>query len=306
MSSLPRSGSNPQGHYTVDGRPVPEAAEEQWAQLQSVNAGYFATLGVPLVQGRLLDDSDREDAAEVAVVSEALVARALATEDPIGRTLTVEGESRQIVGVVGNIRQRLARVGGQAGEMIYLPVEQFARRDLSFALRTVREPTALAGDVRQAIWSVEPDQPVAQVRTLEAHIDESLAGPKAISLSIMVLGGIALGLAAMGIYGVMAHSVTQQQREIGIRLALGAGHGKVVRMITRSGLVLVAAGLVLGLPLVFLIFRGTASALDLFNVEPSFTYPIVLGFALMGVAVVATVGPARRASRIAPVAALKE
>jgi putative ABC transport system permease protein len=306
MSSLPRSNGNPQTRYTVDGRPVPEANEQPRAGLQAVNAEYFATMDIPVREGRLLTDADREDSPNVALVSEALVARDFPNEDPIGQQISVRGRSRQIVGVVGDILQDRVALAGRAGEQIYLPIAQFPLRNPSFALRTSGDPAAIAADVRQAVWSVEADQPIARLRTLQAHIDESLAGPRSISLFLMVMGGIALALAAMGIYGVMAHSVTQQQREIGIRMALGAGRGDVVGMITRSGLVLVAVGVVGGLPLAYLMFRGTVTMLNLFNTELSFGYPIALSAALIGVAVLATVVPARKASGIAPVAALRE
>lgn len=306
MSSLPRGRNNPRTSYTVDGRPVPEANEQPEADLQVVNATYFATMEIPLRLGRLIEDGDRGDAAAVAVVSQAFVAREFPNEDPLGRQITVGGESRQIVGVVDDILQDRITIAGRAGEQIYLPIGQFRLQNPSFALRTSGEPEVLAADVRRAVWSVEADQPIARLRTLQDHIDESLAGPKAISLFLMVMGGIALALAAMGIYGVMAHTVAQQRREIGIRMALGAGRGDVVGMVTRSGLVLVALGVIGGLPLAFLMLRGTVVSLDLFDAELSFAYPLVLSASLVIVAVLATVLPAGRASGVLPVVALRE
>ena len=306
MSSLPRGRSNARIRYTVDGRPIPEPNEQAVAGLQSVNAAYFQTLDIPLRQGRLLADADREDAPLVAVVSEALVQREFPDADPIGAQITLQGESRRIVGVVGEITQdRMALAGSTAGQ-IYLPAAQSPVRNPSFAVRTSTDPAGLAGDVREAIWSVESDQPVAQLQPLQAFIDESLAGPRAISLFLTVMGAIALALAAMGIYGVMAHSVAQQQREIGIRMALGAGRGSVVGMVARSGLTLVGLGVLIGIPLAGLMFRGAAVGLDLFETEIRLLYPLGLAASLIVVAVLATVVPARRASGVAPVAALKE
>jgi putative ABC transport system permease protein len=306
MSSLPRGFENPQRRYTVDGRPLPEPSELRTAGLQAVNPDYFATMRVPLVQGRLLDESDREDAERVALISRGLAAREFPNEDPLARSLTVAGESRRIVGVVENILQERMELAGRSGEQVYLPFAQLPLRDASFALRTSGDPAALASDVRAAIWSVQPDQPVAQVRTFEAHAAEALAGPRALSAFLVAIGGIALALAAMGIYGVMAHSVAQQQREISIRLALGAGRARVLAMVARSGLALVGVGLVLGLPLAFAMFRGTAAMMGLFSAEPGFVYPVGLGAALLAVAVVAILLPARRASAVAPATALKE
>jgi putative ABC transport system permease protein len=306
MSSLPRGRNNPQTTYTVDGRPIPDPTEQPRAALQVVNEKYFETMEIPLRDGRLIEESDRADAAWIAVVSEGFVAREFPDEDPLGKQITIGDESRQIVGVVADILQDRVALAGRDGEMIYLPITQFALRNPSFAVRSAGDPADLSTAVRQAVWSLEPDQPIGQLRTLQAHIDESLAGPRAISLFLMVMGGIALSLAAMGIYGVMAHSVMQQQREIGIRMALGARQSTVVSMITKGGLALVGMGLVLGLPLAYLMFRGTLSMLNLFSTEVGFAYPLALSGALLVTAVLATLLPARRASRITPLAALKE
>ena len=306
MSSLPRGRSNPRTRYSVDGRPALEPNEQPVAGLQSVNAAYFETLDVELRRGRLIGDEDRADSDPVAVVSEGFARREFPGDDAIGQRITVSGESRGIVGVVEDITQERMALAGRAGEQIYLPVGQAPLRNPSFAVRIAGEPSTASADVRAAVWSVEADQPIAQLQPLQAFMDESLAGPRAISAFLVVMGGIALALAAMGIYGVMAHSVQQQQREIGIRMALGAGRGTVVGMVTRSGLTLVGLGVVAGLPLAYLMFRGTMAGLDLFETDIDYWYPLALGGSLIGVAVLATVLPARRASAIAPVAALRE
>ncbi|MDH3207663.1 MAG: ABC transporter permease [Gemmatimonadota bacterium] len=306
MSTLPRGNATSQTRYTVDGRPEPELSEQPTAGLQIVNPGYFKTMEVALREGRLIEEVDREDSPFVAVISEALAAREFPNDDPIGQQLTVDDASREVVGVVEDIYQDRMRLAGSGGEQIYVPSEQRAMRNPSFALRTSGDPTALAADVRSAVWSVEADQPIATPRTLEAFIAESLAGPRAVSKFLLAVGAIALALAAIGIYGVMAQSVTQQQREIGIRMALGASQGTVVGMVARSGLTLVGVGLLLGLPLAFLMFRGTTLSLNLFNVDIGFGYPIGLGTSLVVIAVLSTILPARRASAVAPVTALKD
>ena len=153
---------------------------------------------------------------------------------------------------------------------------------------------------------MEPDQPLARLRPFEDHEAESLAGPRAMSSFLTVMALLALVLAAMGIYGVMAHAVTQQTREIGIRIALGAGRGNVVGMVTRSGMTLAAVGMLLGAPLVFLMYRGVMSALGLFETDLTFTYAYWVTGALILVAALSTYLPARRASGVHPVAALKD
>jgi putative ABC transport system permease protein len=306
MSSLPRGRSNPRTPYTVGGRPVADPSERPTADFQAVNAGYFTTMDIGIRGGRAFTDADRADGAPVAIVSESLAELEFPGGDPIGRQITVGDVSRAIVGVAENVTQDRMALAGRDGEQIWVPLAQVPQRNPSFALRTSGDPSALAADVRQAVWAVEADQPIAEVQTLQAFIDASLSGPRAISLFLVAMGGIALALAAMGIYGVMAHAVAQQQREIGIRMALGAGRGAVTGMMTRSGLLLVAVGVALGLPLAYLMFRGTVAALNLFSAELGFGYPAAMAGALVAVAVLATVVPARRASGVAPVSALKE
>jgi hypothetical protein len=306
MSSLPRGRGNPNVRYTIAGRPVPEGGERPLAGLQAVNPGYFATMEIPVVRGRGLEATDREGSQPVVVVSEALVRREFPDQDPLGRTLTFGGADRVIVGVVGDVVQQRIPLSGRDGEAVYVPVAQSPLRAVSFALRVGGDPTRLAGDVRQAVWSVNPDQPVADVRSLDDFVAESLAGPRAMSLFLGGMGVIALLLAAMGIYGVMAHAVAQRQREIGIRMALGAGRNSVVGMVTRSGLTLVGVGMAAGIPLSYVMYRAAANALNLFEGAVAAGYAFKVGGALALVAVIATVLPARKASGVQPVAALRD
>jgi len=220
--------------------------------------------------------------------------------------VTFRDRTWTVVGVVANVLQdRIPQVGNR-GEAFYVPVAQSPLTNPPFALRAAGDPEALAAEVRQAVWAVNPDQPVAQLRTLDAHVAESLAGPRAISLFLTGMGIIALALAAMGIYGVMAHAVAQQQREIGIRMALGAGRGTVVGMVTRDGMSLAGVGMLLGVPLAYLMHRVVASALDLFVTSLGVGYTAGVAAALGGMAFLATWLPARRASGVQPVAALRD
>jgi len=306
MSSLPRGRDNRRTPYSIDGRPPVDPSERPTAGLQSVNPHYFETLGIAILRGRAFQRGDRMDTGPVAIVSESLARQEFGNEEALGRQVLVSGASRRIVGVAEDILMERIALAGQGSELIYLPMAQVPLRNPSFAVRTTGEPGRLAPMVREAIWSVDADQPVADVQSLEAFIAASLAGPRSVSLFLMVMGGIALVLAAMGIYGVMAHAVAQRQREIGIRMALGADRGRVVGMVSRSGLTLVGIGLAAGLPLAYLMFRGAAIGLNLFQADLSYGYSLGLTGALVGVAVLATLLPARRASGVAPVSALKE
>jgi putative ABC transport system permease protein len=306
MSSLPRGRNTDRTRYSVDGRPVLEAVEQPSATFQAVNPDYFAALDVELIGGRLLEDSDRADGQRVALVSQALAALEFPEEDALGKTITVRGESRMIVGIVEDVMHERIQLAGRSGEAIYLPIAQYPLRNPSFAIRSAGELARLSTDVRQAIWSVEADQPIAQLRTVQAHIDESLAGPKALSLFLMIIGAVALALAAMGIYGVMAHAVEQQRREIGIRMALGAGRGTVVGMVTRTGLFLAGTGMLLGVPLAYLMARGIGSMMNIFGGTAGYGYSVGVAGALLVAALLSSYLPARRASAVQPAIALSD
>ena len=306
MSSLPRGRGNPQASYQIDGRLIPDENDRPTAGLQSVSPSYFETLEVEIRRGRAFDRNDAADSEPVAIVSEALARKEFGDGEALERRIVVRGEARRIVGVAEDILQERIAIAGRQGEQIYLPVAQAPLRNPSFALRADGDAGGFAADVRRAVWSVNPDQPVADVQTLQAFVDASLAGPRSISLFLMAMGAIALALATMGIYGVMAHAVAQQQREIGIRMALGADRGVVVGLVARSGLTLVAIGVLAGLPIAYLMFRGAAVGLNLFEAELQYGYSLTLAGTLVVVAVLATLIPASRASGVAPVTALKE
>jgi len=309
MTGLPRGpNGTPSREYEVEGHTRPEEAQAPRAIYQAVNPAYFATMEIPVLQGRGIVASDREDAPPVVVVSQGFADLEFPGEEALGKRIRVgdEEEPRTIVGIAANTVQQRIEAAGDGARAIFVPVAQAPLRAVSFALRLPGDPNAAIADVRGAVWRVNPDQPLARIQTLDAFVAESLAGPRAISLFLMAMGGIALLLAAMGIYGVMAHGVAQQQREIGIRMALGAGRGKVVGMVARSGLTLVGIGLVLGIPLSLVMYRLVARVLGLFEGGVGFTYAAAVAAALVLVALVSTLLPAQRASGVRPVAALKD
>jgi putative ABC transport system permease protein len=309
MTGLPRGpNGTPTREYAVEGYTRPEESDPPRAIYQAVNPEYFPAMEIPILEGRGIAESDRGDAEPVVVASRSFVDREFPDGEALGKRVRVgnEEELRTIVGIAGNTVQQRISLAGEGSQALFVPVAQAPGRGLSFALRLPGDPNAAIADVREAVWSVNPDQPLARIQTLDAFVAESLAGPRAISLFLMAMGGIALLLAAMGIYGVMAHGVAQQQREIGIRMALGARRGRVVGMVARSGLSLVGVGLVLGLPLSFVMYRLVTRALGLFEGEVGFTYAAGVTVALILVATVSTLLPAQRASGVRPVAALKD
>lgn len=143
-------------------------------------------------------------------------------EDPVGKHVTLHGASRRIIGVARNVfHARLPKEGGAFAPLVYLPIEQHPSRSVSFAMRVSGEPESLAPAVREAVWAIDPDLPVSAIQTLTQHIETSLAGPRVISMVLATFGTVALLLSAIGVYGVMAHSVSQRTREIGIQWRSG-------------------------------------------------------------------------------------
>ena len=305
MNDLPRSRGVSNTEFTIDGREQPLVNEEPTADWQSVNPEYFSALGVPVSSGRALSDTDRTDTQLVTVVNERFVEVFLPDEEPLGTQITVLGASRQIVGVSKNVFQtRMPREGGKIGPALYLPMAQKPVRNMSLAMRASGEPAALASAVRAAIWKVDPAQPVTAIQTLDEHIATQLSGPRIISFVLALFGAAALMLSAIGIYGVMAHSVAQRTREIGIRMALGAAGKDVVKLVTRQGMSLAAIGLGVGAPLAYAMVRAIQT-MFLANglIDPK---PIVgVTVTLAAVAFTATFLPALRASRVQPTRALQ-
>jgi putative ABC transport system permease protein len=305
MASLPRSQGNPTTSFLVEGSPEVEESERSRTGWQAVSPAYLETLEVPLRSGRFLEESDRADTRPVVVVNQEFARRHFPDGDVLGRRLQILGESREIVGVAGNVLQSRIPFDGRIDAAVYLPVAQRSLRNPAFALRVDGDPTALAADARAAVWSVDPDQPIALTRTLEDHIAESMAGPRVLGVFVLCLGILAMVLAAIGIYGVMAHSVIQGTREIGVRMAMGAREGQIVGMMTRQGFSLTGIGLLLGVPIAFLVYRAVINALNLFDVSLGFNYALAAAAMLIAVAVLASYIPARRAARIEPVRALQ-
>ncbi len=306
MDELPRGRGVRAPEFTIDGREPQEGQEFPRTMMLSVNQAYFATMEIPLRDGRLFESFDREGAGPVVVVSKAFADFHFPYESAVGRRITLEDESREIVGVVADVlHTRVALPGGLAG-MAYLPLEQHPIRSVAYAVRTTGDPTAIAGALRPAVWAVEAAAPVDDVRTLDTFIADEMAIIRVLGGMMALFGLLALVLSAMGIYGVMAHAVAQRTREIGIRMALGAQGGSVVRLVLRNGMAQTVAGIVLGLPLALLIRRAALGIGAQFKVELGGPMVIVLvAAALAAVCLVSTYLPARRAAGVDPIAALR-
>lgn len=305
INELPLGGGDVNGGFTIEGRPTGPRDPEPVSEKRMISAGYFATMRIPLLQGRFFNDRDREGAPQVAIVNEALARRYFPNEDPIGKRIDFGWEttgSQEIVGVAGNVRG--ISLGQTAQPAIYLPFTQRATNDLVLLVRTTLDPSALVSAAREAISGVDQNQPISNIRTLEDVVYESAGKPRFRTFLFAVFASIALVLATIGLYGVMAFSVTQRTHEIGIRVALGAQGSDVLRMVVKEGMLLVIIGIVIGLAAAFAVTRVLASLL--YGVTPTDPVTFVtLSLLMIGVALIACLLPARRALRVDPMVALR-
>jgi predicted permease len=275
--------------------------------LSIVAPGTFTTLGIPLKSGRDFSDNDTSDRPFVAVVNEALVRKSFPNESPLGRTIFCPFDSLEgmkIIGVVGDVRQ-----GGPESEPMpecYMPYLQhaFNGASLSLVVRTAGDPGALEQTLRSLARQINPDAPM-KFTTMETMLYEGVAAPRFRTFLFAVFAGLALCLAIAGVYGVMAYTIGQRSNEFGLRIALGATTGSVVRLVLGQGLLLAGVGLALGLAAAVAGARLLTSML--FQVRPNDLQVYLAVAVLLGVvALLASYVPARRASKIDPWTSLRQ
>jgi predicted permease len=288
----------------VEGQDDVDPARLPRAEISIASPGYFQTVGIPLIKGRVFTDHDRFDTEPVAVVSQSMAKRFFSDRDPVGaRVSTNNGRTwTTIVGVVGDTRQSL---DASPSDAMYVPLEQAAPLTAMFLMRTVGPvPPDLPRQARDALYSIDPAQPADQFRTLEQVRTQSTEAPRLTTALIGLFAALAVVITAAGLGGVMAFSVNQRTQEFGVRMALGATRGSLLGLVLRQALVLVAVGLALGTGGA-LLFGRTLRTL-LFDVAPTdlLTYGIV-SLAFVGVAAVACALPARRAASVDPLVALR-
>ncbi|MGH2822884.1 MAG: ABC transporter permease [Thermoleophilaceae bacterium] len=286
-----------------DAPPVTDGSRD--AALNAVSADYFKTLGVAVIAGRSFTSADRLDAAPVAIVNTAFARAFLGGGDPVGHQLQVPGMTPALWTIVGEVKdiRQLGREVPAAPE-VFLPAPQAGHTPGAVAIRTVGDPEALVETVRRAVEEIDPEQPASRVFTLESELARSAAPQRVNALLLGMFAGVALMLAAVGLAGVSATLVAQRTREIGVRMALGAEQGDVVRLILGQAARLVAIAVVLGLVAALALTRVLTSLL--FGVSPADpTTFLLVPLVLAAVALLAAFIPARRAMRIDPAVALR-
>ena len=309
-NALPFSGLGGSRTFHIEGREPARPEDQTEEQLRIVTGGYFATMRIPVVKGREFSDRDTLSGPRVAVVNEALARKHWPNDSPIGRRIAFSRDEPhwyEIVGIVGNIKHR----GLDAADRpeLYVPYRQplFANwtvRPMYLAVRTDAEPLAVAATVRRELARVDRDQPISDVRTMDERIGRSLAARRFNMVLLAVFASLALTLAGIGIYGIVAYSVTERTHEIGVRLALGAQRRDVMAMIVAQGMVLTMIGTAVGVVSALLVTRMMSSLLFGVSAADPVTFAAI-PVLLAAVAFVACWVPARRATRVDPLVALR-
>jgi predicted permease len=301
--------------FDVAGRERPDGAEpEGLAQWRMISPGYFRVMGIPVLRGRTFTHHDTAEAEPVVIINQALARRYFPDEDPVGQAFAAtspEEPPTRIVGVVGDISE--VTLDRPPYPTVFAPAAQAPDGVTAFVaqvmptcwvVRTSGDPLGYAKAVQGEILAVDPEQPVSSVRTMGQIMSTSIARRQFNTLLLTLFAGLALLLAVVGIYGVMSYSVAQRTREIGVRMALGAARKETLRLILGQGMRLAVIGVVIGILGAFGLTRFLASMLfEIGATDPKTFVGVSLGLLLA--AAVACLVPARRATRVDPVVALR-
>jgi putative ABC transport system permease protein len=306
IDNLPLQGGNTT-RFNIEGDPIPPPGQAIEANFRVVSDTYFQTLGVPIISGRMFDERDTADATGVVIIGKSLADRVFAGRDPIGRRLVfTSGQAQpvQVIGVVGDVK-----IGGL--DEAIRPVTYYSFRQIpgigtNLVVRTASDPAVLASAIRNEIRTLEPDVAIFNVRAMEELISTSPAAfmRRFPALLISIFAGVALLLAAIGIYGVVSYSVNQQTHHIGVRMALGAQASDILKMVLKQGLALALVGLAIGVVAALTLMRLLRTLLFEVQTTDTATFGIVVS-TLLAVALLACYLPARRATKVDPLAALR-
>lgn len=308
INTLPL-GKGPTAGFRIEGRPPLTIDKWPGGNYRTVNTDYFHAMNIPVVQGRAFNDHDTESAPLVMMINQALARRDFPNENPIGKRINLGNTDAkgqpvwwEIVGVVGDIRNLELREAG--APEFYLSALQDSFANMFLVVRTSVEPTAVAGAIRQAAAEVDKSAAVSDIKTMDHIVSDAVTQPRFNLVLLGLFSGIALLLSAAGIYGVTAYSVAQRTHEFGIRMALGAQVGDVLRMIIRQGMLLISVGIAVGLVASFALTRLLRSLLFGVSVTDPLTF-VAITLLLTLVALIACYVPARRATKVDPLVALR-
>jgi putative ABC transport system permease protein len=310
--ALPLVWEGPADDFVIEGRPAPLPGAPAWnARYLMATPRMFRALGIPLKRGRLLAEGDVAGQPPVAVINETAARLYWSGDNPIGRTIRYNPQetspSIQIVGIVGDVRSRGA--SEPAPPAVYVPLAQSPRppyegRDMTFVIRAPGNPAALTASARAAVATIDAGLPLANVRTMSEIVSAASGQPRFTTLVMSFFAIIAFFLAALGLYGILAYSVEQRVREIGVRVALGADKLEILRLIIGNGMRLALMGVAIGVPSALALSRLMSGMLSGIASTDPVTYIVVVGMLLIS-ALLASYFPARRATRVDPIVALR-
>ena len=306
VNYLPLGGSNSSDAYLIEGEPEPPPGQEHEGRYRVATPDYFRTMEIPIVRGRGFTEQDKAGTTAVVIVNETLARQHWPGQDPIGKRIRFYGPPeragwREIVGVVKDVKHEL---NIPVTPEYYLPHAQDAWNAMILVARTSVEPSSLAAPLRQQVWAIDKDQPVFDVKTMQEVRSSSVAVYSFSSVMLAMFAGIALVLAAVGIYGVMAFAVTQRTQEIGIRMALGARTADVLKLVVTHGMKLALIGIVIGLAGSWALTRFIQKLLVGVAATDVLTFSLV-SLCLLVAAFIACYLPARRATKVDPLIALR-
>jgi putative ABC transport system permease protein len=303
ITELPLAGQTADLPFRIEGRPEPLPGQSPHADIRAVNHDYFRAMRIPLLKGRYFTEADVRDDAKVLLISEELARLYFAGEEPVGQGIFEGAFGKapyEIIGVVGDIRHRGLDSGVR--QTIYSPSLRLGYTNM--VIRTTNDPVSLAAAVRREVAAIDPNQPVANIKTMERWISESVAHPRFRTLLLGLFSGAALLIAMVGIYGVMSYAVSQRVHELGVRMALGARAGDVLRLVIRQGMKLAVVGVAIGLVAAAALTRLIKDLLFGVQATDPLTFATI-AILLTGVALVACYLPARRATKVDPLVALR-
>ena len=302
ITELPLSGQLNDIPFTVEGRPPVRPDQEFDADFRRVNEQYFSALKIPLLRGRNFTEQEVRQSDKVMVVSQQLVDLVFPNEEPLGKRLisAMGNQAFEIIGVVGDVRHQ--SLGGQPFPMMYLPTRRTGGTNI--VIRTQNDPLSLVSSVRKEVQAIDPEQPIAAIKTMNDWVASSVAAPRYRTTLLALFAALAMILAATGIYGVMSYSVTQRTHEIGVRMALGARRVDVLALVVRQGMLLAVVGVIVGLVGAFALTRVMSTLLFGVTAKDPITFGLVSAL-LIAVAFIACFIPARRATKVDPLVALR-
>jgi len=305
VRGLPLTGNSGSARIALPGRDAPPKGQEPQVHFNTATPDYFATMGIPLLQGRLFNDGDRIDTPAVILVNQTLARRFWPGEDPVGKQIKFVGDGggdATVIGVVGDAKHDW--LSEEQRPQIYDSYSQDPGLFATVVVRTKVEPMSLSQAVREAVWKVDKDQPVWKVRTVESLMAYNVADKRFLMLLMVVFASLALVITAVGLYGVVNYMVGRRTHEIGVRMALGARAADVLRLVVSQGMRLALAGVGIGLVASFALTRFIQSLLFGISATDALTFASVPAL-LCGVALLACYVPARRATKVDPLIALR-